>query len=426
MSLMRINPRPLSGRIAIQPSKSAGHRMAICAALAGHGSQVYNRGRSDAIHATLGALRALGFSGLEEGECVLTAAGGRERQDSRTVECGESGSTLRFLIPLALDGVESYFTGRGRLMERPLGPYEAICRKLGMEWSLKGGVLRVQGELPGGVFALPGDVSSQFVSGLLFALPLRNGDSRIVLTSPLQSRGYVDLTLAAMEAFGVHACWEGEDALLVPGGQRYSPAQVVVEGDYSHAAFFAVAGLLGGGTECGPLKGDSRQGDRAVIELLRAMGGGVEWQDGSVLAQRSDLHGVESIHAEQIPDLVPILAVAACAARGRTHITGAARLRAKESDRLAVLAQELSALGANITEEPDGLIIEGSGSLRGGRCDAHNDHRIAMSLAVASSLCREEVLLADFTCVKKSAPDFWQEFAALGGEAEILEGGETN
>ncbi len=427
MTRMKIEPGTLRGSIEIQPSKSAGHRMAICAALAGAGAQVYNLGKSEDIRATAQGLRALGY-GCDVAEypedAILTAGAAKERPAPRTVDCGESGSTLRFLLPLALtDGIETLFFGRGRLMERPMGVYEAICKEQGVEYGFvqtaQGEALRVRGKLKSGRFSLPGDVSSQFITGLLFALPLLAGDSEIHLTTPLESKGYVELTREAMAAFGVKAGWEN-GALLVPGGQTYRAAQVVVEGDWSHSAFFLAAGALGGDVRCTGLRSVSAQGDREILSILRRMGAQAGMEDGTAWARGGALSPVV-IDGAQIPDLVPVLAAAACGARGETRIINAARLRIKESDRLSAMAQELNHLGGDVSETPDGLVIRGTGRLKGGLCDSHNDHRIAMSLAVASAICDGPVLLSDWQSVKKSAPYFFEEFRSLGGKAREVE-----
>ena len=292
--------------------------------------------------------------------------------------------------------------------------YETLLKERGIRYEQTNKGIRVCGRLESGVFRCRGDVSSQFISGLLLALPRAVGDSRIELTTPLESRGYVELTLQAMAMFGITAHWEGENAIIIPGGQTYKPAAVRVEGDYSHAAFFLVAGAIGSGIGCSGLKSDTLQGDRAILSVLRTMGAEIEESSGIITAHPSKLHGTV-IDAAQIPDLVPVLAVAACAATGETRIINAARLRIKESDRLSAMAEELHMLGGDVSELSDGLIIRGTGRLKGGSVDSRNDHRVAMSLAVASSICQNDVILSGYESVKKSAPDFFIEFEGLGG-----------
>jgi len=322
-------------------------------------------------------------------------------------------------MPLALDGrAPVRFEGTNRLLERPLEAYRALFAAHcdGHQWIDEPGAITISGRLRSGDFSLPGDVSSQFASGLLFTLPRLRGDSTIRLTGAVESRAYIDLTLAALTRSGINARWLDERTLGVRGGQRFRSGAFTVEGDWSHAAFYLVAGLIGGPVRLTGLDADSLQGDRAVIDALRGMGGDIRQEGRDWVAHPSALHGAR-IDASQIPDLAPPLAVAACAAHGRTVIHGAARLRIKESDRLAALRTELSALGAAIEERPDGLVIDGTGRLRGGAADSHNDHRIAMAVAVAAGLCDTLVELAGDQAVCKSAPAFWDEYKSLGGQS---------
>ncbi|MDR3050358.1 MAG: 3-phosphoshikimate 1-carboxyvinyltransferase [Oscillospiraceae bacterium] len=428
-----ITPAPLHGSLAAQPSKSAAHRALLCAALAPGQSLVSPLPLNLDVTATLRAVRALGlaqttFTPLAEGAdtATCTVTGGLVPQAGpRAVDCGESGSTLRFLIPLALDGRGPVsFRGQGRLLARPLEPYRDLFAPRGARWQQTAESLTVEGSLSPDDFVLPGDVSSQFITGLLLALPRLAGDSRILLTGPLESKGYVDLTLQAMARCGVCAGWADERTLLVPGRQTYAPGAMRVEGDWSHAAFALVGGLLGGGVTLTGLDAQSAQADKAAVDILRAMGGQVTWEADTLMARPSALHGA-GIDAAQVPDLVPALAVAACGARGETRIHGAARLRIKESDRLAALAGELGRLGADIAELPDGLCIRG-GPLRGGAADSRNDHRITMALAVAAALCEGPITLAGDESVAKSAPGFWREYTALGGKSACADSGGTS
>lgn len=411
-----ITPRPLSGEIKIMPSKSMSHRLAICAALAGD-SRVRSLGLSEDIMATCRALRGLGCQMELNSDMLATRSKKSVSNDTAPLDCGESGSTLRFLIPLALDGRRRRFTGRGRLLNRPQEEYARLFAEREIEFIQKEDYIELCGRLRPGLFKIRGDVSSQFISGLLFALPTLGGDSRIEITTRLESRSYIDLTLAALAEFGVMAEWEEDErgcALNIPGNQRFSPAAVSVEGDFSHAAFWLAAGTLGGGAALSGLKKESKQGDAKIAELLRRMGATVEWSGDKLHAAPSKLRGTE-IDVSQTPDLFPILAVLAACAEGETRLINAARLRIKESDRLAAMAAELAALGAEVKEGTDSLTVAGGGGLRGGAASAHNDHRIAMSLAVAASACGGELTIDDANCVKKSAPGFWNEYRAMGG-----------
>jgi 3-phosphoshikimate 1-carboxyvinyltransferase len=326
---------------------------------------------------------------------------------------------LRFLIALAgMTGEKWRFVGRGRLMERPLGVYADVFAQSGALFEQDDDGLLVQGPLLAGEYRLPGDVSSQFISGLLLALPLADGDSVLVLTSPLESAAYVDLTISVMAVFGVAIERDARGNFLIAGGQRYRAADYTVEGDYSQAAFFLGAGALGRTVACAGLLDDSLQGDFAIIDILGEMGADVAWDNGLVSAttRRGRLQAV-TIDAREIPDLVPPLAALCCFASGTSKIINAGRLRIKESDRLAAMAQELRKLGADITETADGLIIVGRPSLRGGAVDAHNDHRIAMAMALAAIGCNSPVTLTGWQSVQKSYPQFWAYF-----EKEAVDG----
>lgn len=419
---MRIQPSRLHGTLPAAPSKSMGHRMMIGATLAGN-SRVDNLGGSVDMDATFQSLKALGWEDIERSfHSFRSGDAARVEQKQRIVDCVESGSTLRILLPLALDGVPTEFHGASRLLQRNMEPYRILCSERNFHWQQNDDKIEVCGTLKAGDFSMRGDISSQFISGLLFALPTLGGDSSITLTGKLESRAYIDLTLEAMSQFGVMAFWEEENVLSIPGKQRYQSAEVRVEGDYSHAAFFLVAAAIGQreGITLEGLSMESKQGDRAIVEILAQMGAVVDRDDERITVTPGQLIGAD-IDAAQIPDLVPILAVAGCAAQGNTNIYNAGRLRDKESDRLAAITAELRKLGACITEKPDGLEIVGGQALFGTDLQAYNDHRIAMSLAIASALCQGEVVLEDAQSVNKSAPQFWKEFQSLGGHCETTE-----
>ena len=378
-----ITPAPLRGSVTPPPSKSQAHRCLIAAALAGPGSVIHNLADSQDIQATRRCMAELKTEGT-----------GLPRLD-----CGESGSTLRFLLPIALalrgGGV---FTGRGRLMERPQKPYFDLFAEKGIRYGLENGVLTVEGALPPGRYCLPGNVSSQFVTGLLYALPLLAGDSELVLTTPLESRGYVDMTLEALGQFGIRVT-EETGRFLIPGGQQYQPCEVSVEADWSQAAFWIAAQCLGSAVDIQGLNPRSTQGDRVA----------------SSWAQTLSRPGDVEIDLSGCPDLAPPLAAMAAVRRGDTHLANAARLRIKESDRLSAIAGTLNALGGAVDEMPDSLVVHGGESLAGGAVDCCNDHRIAMMAAVAATRCQGPVTLLGAECVAKSYPNFWDHYRMLGG-----------
>ena len=403
-------PGSLRGTIAVIPSKSASHRAVMLAAMAQGETLLSPLQRSRDIEATLACARALDLRLEQSGLLPL-----------RMLDCGESGSTLRFFIPLALDGRGPVrLTGHGRLMQRPLDVYESLFRPRGVRWALEGDSLTVEGQLQSGEYTLRGDVSSQFITGLLLALPRVPGDSVIRITTVLESRAYVDLTRRIQAAFGIRSTWQDEHTLLIPGGQQaVSPGRFTVEGDWSHAAFYLVAGAIG---QAGPvtltgLDMGSTQGDRAIVPILRGMGADIRESADGLTAFPSKLRGA-TVDVGQTPDLVPALAVAMAAARGESRITGAARLRIKESDRLSAMRAALCAAGADVTELEDGLIIRGGRPLRAAAIDGCNDHRIVMAMAVASALSCGPLMISDAQAVSKSAPRFWEEFTSLGGQAQ--------
>ncbi len=414
-----LQPCWLHGVIAAPPSKSAAHRAILCAALADGLSEVSPISPSDDMEATIRAVQALGtVIGWEDNRLKITGTGSAPI-DSGTLNCGESGSTLRFLLPVAAAlGANCSFTGTGRLPERPIGTLTALLSQNGIHFSSYQLPFNISGKLKPGTYTLPGDISSQFVSGLLFALPLLEGDSEIILTSPLQSKGYVDMTMDMLARFGV-LVYETKTGYKTPGKQHYRAKKHQVESDYSSAAFWLCAAALGADITVQGLNSSSLQGDMAVLNVLKRFGATVEESEFGIKVTANQLNGCV-IDAAQIPDLVPILAVVASFAKGETRIVGAQRLRIKESDRLAATNGCLQALGADICELPDGLIIHGKNSLPGGETDSWNDHRMAMAMAIASTRCQGSVTLHGAQAVKKSYPDFFECFQSLGGNFQVL------
>lgn len=407
-------PGPRRGSVCIPASKSHAHRLLILAALGRHEIELRCDGISRDIAATAACLRALGAEIREESKLFCVRPIGEVPSGLLELPCGESGATLRFLLPLvgAL-GAEAVFLREGRLPRRPLTPLDAQLRLHGMEIEERGDALLCRGALRSGEYTLPGNVSSQFVSGLLMALPRLNGDSSLAVSEPVESAPYIAMTEQALRRSGIHIAKQ-DTVYRIPGGQRPAlPEKVSVEGDWSNAAFFLCMGALSPEGICvRGLSTASAQGDREILDLLRRFGAYVSETDAGIAVCRGSLRG-QRIDASAIPDLIPAVSVLAAAADGETRIENAGRLRLKESDRLAATTQLLRALGGVVTELPDGLAITGQKGLLGGTADSAGDHRIAMAAAVAACLCREGVSVTGVECVEKSYPRFWQDYEEL-------------
>lgn len=395
---LRLIPAKLRGTVPAIPSKSIAHRLLICAALGDAPTELLCAGTSQDIRATVRCLSALGadIRPTEDGLLVCPRMG-RPFPD---LYCGESGSTLRFLLPVAAAlGAEGLFHLEGRLGQRPLSPLEEELTAHGISTSRPDNdLLMLSGKLLPGAYQLPGNVSSQFISGLLLALPLLEAESSLTVTGPLESVPYVLLTLQALETFGIPISWRGNQFLLSPARYR-SPGTLQVEGDWSNAAFWYGANALGSRITVTGLEENSLQGDRSIVTLLQELG-----------------HD-HNLDVSQTPDLFPILAVTATAANGPTHFVGGARLRLKESDRLQTVARMLIALGGDVKQSPEGMTVRPA-SLTGGTVDACRDHRIAMAAAVAATCCSGPVTLLGAQATDKSYPGFWNDYAALGGQIE--------
>ena len=392
---MIITPKKLSGEITAIPSKSQAHRLLICAAFANAPTVLHCPETNRDMDATAGCLRSLGAD-IRRTDTGYTVGPVPSLPESAVLNCQDSGSTLRFLLPVAgALGVDTLFRMEGRLPQRPLSPLWEEMERMGCRLSRPTeATIRCQGKLSPGTFTISGGVSSQFITGLLLACALIPGESRIEITGKLESAPYVTMTLEAMKRFGL----EVKD-FMVTGGQRFrSPGRLTVEGDWSNGAFFLVAKALGSNVTINNLDPDSPQGDRAAAELLPG------------------LEDFLTIDASDIPDLVPILAVTAAAKQG-AKFTNIARLRLKESDRVASVIAMLRNLGGKAEADENTMTVYGTG-LTGGTVDAKNDHRIAMSAAIAATVCREKVAILGAECVSKSYPQFFEEYRKLGGSYE--------
>ncbi len=428
MDMIRIEPNMLRGTVQVPPSKSVAHRAMIASALSAAPCCIKNVAMSKDIQATLACMKALGAEvQWEQSKGEVRFSGQREEKlpDTLVLDCGESGSTLRFLMPLSLlTGKTVVLTGRGRLMQRPQKPYQDLFTQKGISFIQNEDSIEICGALKPGLFRLPGNVSSQFITGLLYALPLLSGDSEIQLTTLLESKGYVDLTLQVLKDFGIVIQNDNYRRFVVPGGQKYLPRDYTIEGDYSQAAFFLVAGALGCDVTLTGLNPESLQGDKKILELLEEAGAQVQrLENGGLTVRRTDkMHGIR-IDAREIPDLVPILAVLCAFCDGESLIHNAGRLRMKESDRLSATARELRQMGIDIFEGADFLRIQGTSVAKGTTVSSWNDHRIAMATAIAACRAEGDVLICGGReAVTKSYPDFFEVYQSLATGPRVLLG----
>ncbi|NLJ58626.1 MAG: 3-phosphoshikimate 1-carboxyvinyltransferase [Tissierellia bacterium] len=410
MNSIVIKPTKLKGVITPPPSKSLSHRAIISASLSKEKeiSIIDNVILSEDIKATINGMKSLGAE-IEiinnwNNSYKLHIGGIREKIEYAEIDCKESGSTLRFLIPIALMLTKSCkFSGRGKLVERPLDLYYQIFDEKNIKYkNIKGNLpLTISGKLKEGSYKISGQISSQFISGLLFALPLTKKESVITITDKMESAPYVDLTIEILKRFGINI-ESNYRQYIVRAGSQYKSSSYTVEADYSQAAFYLVAKALGNDVECVGLNEDSLQGDKEILNII----------------ERYTSNAQEIIiDASQIPDLVPIITVLASLQKGKvTRIINAQRLRIKESDRLKAISTEMNKIGGEIEESKDGLYIVGKENLKGKtRVNSWNDHRIAMSLAIAATKCKDEIILENYQAVNKSYPGFWNDYMTLGG-----------
>lgn len=421
---IRCTPARLSGTVEAISSKSDAHRLLICAALSDKPTKIHCNIMSKDIEATVNCLKAMGAEvKTEKGMITVIPV---EFGENVTLDCGESGSTLRFLMPVVSAlGMNCKIIGHGRLPERPVSPLKEEMERHGVTFETGSTFpLSLKGKLTSGVFELAGNVSSQFISGLLFALPLLPGESKINLIPPVQSRSYLNITLSALRRFGIEIV-EEENLYIIKGGQKYiSPGELTVEGDWSNSAFFLCAGALNSdGITVKGLNMNSPQGDKKILEVLKRIGADVKTDGDSVSVKRNKLVGT-IVDASDIPDLVPVISVlAALCDMGATHIVNAERLRLKECDRLAAMNETITNAGGFVSETDDGMIVWSDNFLTGGTFNGFNDHRVVMSAAIMSIGCSAEVDIMGAEAVNKSYPTFFEDFNSLGGKADVINDG---
>ncbi len=424
---MKVEPGPLSGAITVPPSKSIYHRALILSALSDKGGRIRPYFRSDDIDATKRVLTALGakIEKSDMGNAYLVYPVTKKGSSFVTAHCGESGSTVRFLIPIAAAlGKSVTFEGSGRLPERPLTPYYTLLEEHGVKVQRQEGAhlpLSICGKLQGGVFSLRGDISSQFITGLMIAAGLMEEKSVLHLETPLQSAPYVEITRNVLELFGVKTTKQGDD-FIIPGNQRFASRDFTVESDWSQAAFYFMAGVLGSSLTLSGLSPDSLQGDKQIARIAEQFGAKVAFSRGMyhISPPEGEIHPIHIKDASDIPDIIPVIAVTAAFANGTSVIENAGRLRIKESDRLLSAVLNIRAIGGSARAEGDALIIEGLPSLPGGMVDACGDHRVVMAFSIAGTRCENGVRITGAGAVEKSYPTFFDDFISLGGAAHEL------
>ena len=422
MRSVKITPSKLKGSVTVPPSKSMAHRAILCAALAKGISRIDNIAYSNDIIATIKAMESLGTKIIKNKDhLIIDGTTTYTKQDS-LIDCVESGSTLRFMVPISIvKENQIHFIGEGNLGKRPLNTFYEIFDRQNIDYSYQDNVLdlKIKGQLKADHYKIPGNISSQFITGLLYALPLVAGDSVIEITSNLESKGYIDLTLQILKTFGIEIINENYEQFIIKGNQNYVSNNLRVEADFSQAAFYLVAGAIGNEVVLKDLNLNSPQGDKVAIDILKSMGAKIKSVEGNIQVVANELHGA-IIDASQCPDIIPVISVACAIADGQSDIINAIRLRIKECDRIVATRQELNLLGANITEYEDAMKVIGVENIDGTNVSSHDDHRIAMMLAIASTICQKEIIIDNMDCVKKSYPNFWEDFVALGGKIDVI------
>ena len=413
-------PSVLNGTIKSISSKSDVHRLLICAALSEKETKIYCNVMSKDIAATICCLKSMGTEISVDGDVITVSP--NQFNKKAELDCCESGSTLRFLLPLVSAlGIDATIKGSGRLPQRPISPLKEEMEKKGVTFHTDNKFpLHLTGQLQSGEYTIQGNISSQFITGLLMSLPILNGDSTIKLIPPVESKSYLDITVSVLNKFGIEIK-EKDNTYIIKGNQKYvSPEEISVEGDWSNASFFLCAGALSeNGVTVTDLDINSPQGDKKILDVLKSVGADVEVGSNEITVKKDKLNGI-TVDASDIPDLVPIVSVIATACNGETRIINGGRLRIKESDRIKSVVEMINSVGGYAEETDDGMIIHGGKALKGGKVNGYNDHRIVMSASILSTLCENNVKITDGNAVEKSYPDFFTDFNKMGGSANVL------
>ena len=416
-----ISPFRPSGTITIPPSKSMSHRAIICAALASGTSIIRNIAWSDDILVTMEGMRKLGAH-IEKHDDYAVITGIRNFRDIRDTEifCNESGSTLRFFIPIfSLCEQPITFRGQGRLLQRPQSVYEEIFHHQNLSFQQDQDHITINGSLQAGEYTVRGDISSQFISGLLFTLPLLNKKSIIHITEPFESRSYIQLTIDMLKRFQIATAWLDENTITIEGNQSYHACDYTIEGDFSQFAFFGVLAAINHDLRIEGMDSTSKQGDKAILSILEKSGIVIQSEERGYQIHHGTIHPI-TIDLKDCPDLGPILTVLGMYAEGTIQIINAGRLRIKESDRIEAMESELRKCGVDIRSTQDTITITGKERYSGGRqFDGHNDHRIVMSLAVAASRMDKPCTIHGAQAIRKSYPAFFEDLQKIGGKVVI-------
>ena len=408
------------GTVRAIASKSVAHRLLICAAFADAPSIIRCEESNEDINATVNCLCALGAT-ITRNDPFFNVSPIKEFNKKALLPCNESGSTLRFMLPIVCAlGIKTTIKMSGKLPERPLTPMWEELIKNGCSLVQNENIIKTEGKLKSGEYNIQGNISSQFITGLLLALPLVSGENKINIIGKLESVDYVKMTEKVLENFNVAFSFSDNGYIIKADSFYKSPEKVIIEGDWSNIAFWLTAGVLSNSKiVCKGLYLDSPQGDKRICDIVKAFGGDIEITDNTVTVKGSKTKGIE-IDCMDIPDLVPAIAPISAVSEGVTVFKNAGRLRIKESDRLFTVCDTLSKLGADIKETDDGLIVNGKPELYGGTVNSYNDHRIAMMCSVISAKCKNPVIIEDANAVNKSYPEFFEDFKKLGGEVEVI------
>lgn len=419
---VEITPHKLSGTVTAIPSKSYAQRILLAASLADSITDIKISALSDDITAAMDCIRSFGAKVIQNGNIIQVHPHENTIADIPCFNCNESGTVLRLTLPVACAFYDnSTFKGKGRLIQRPLSPLKEELAKNGSRiLQISNSELSVCGKIKSGIYTLPGNVSSQFISGLLFALPLLDGDSKIIITSELQSKGYIDMTVDVLKKFGISVVFDN-NAYFIKGSQKYiSPHCIDVEGDWSNSAFWLCAGALGNDITVAGLEPLSIQGDSAVISILENMGAECNIDSHGIKVSNSKTLTGINIDLAQIPDLAPVLSAIATFADGKTLLYNAQRLRFKESDRIEAICDMLTSVGCTVQGDEDSIMINGKKVIPGGQANSHNDHRIAMTLAICATVAQKNITITNAEAVAKTYPDFFNDYIKLGGIVNVI------